>query len=125
MSIEPNYTAASFVLAVNDLDASAAFYREVLGFEDLNIDAPGWCFLARGPVRLQIGACPDAMPAGETGDHSYFAYLHVEDARALYEHAAACGAELIKTLADEPWGIREFGLRTPDGHRIMIGQRLG
>ncbi|MEM8767130.1 MAG: VOC family protein [Pseudomonadota bacterium] len=124
MSIEPNYTAASFVLAVHDIDASAAFYQDVLGFEDLNIEAPGWRFMARGPVRLQIGACPDAMPAEETGDHSYFAYLHVEDAKALHDHATTVGAELIKDLADEPWGIREFGLRTPDGHRIMIGQRL-
>ncbi|MEM8768860.1 MAG: VOC family protein [Pseudomonadota bacterium] len=48
----------------------------------------------------------------------------MEEAKALHDHATTAGAELIKDLADEPWGIREFGLRTPDGHRIMIGQRL-
>ena len=36
----------------------------------------------------------------------------------------ARGAELIKPLRDEPWGMRKFGLRTADGHRIMIGQDL-
>jgi hypothetical protein len=30
----------------------------------------------------------------------------------------------VKPLASEPWGMREFGLRTVDGHRIMIGQDL-
>jgi hypothetical protein len=25
----------------------------------------------------------------------------------------------------EPWGMREFGIETPDGHRIMFGQKLG
>ena len=28
---------------------------------------------------------------------------------------------ITKPLRDEPWGMREFGLRTADGHRIMIG----
>jgi hypothetical protein len=32
---------------------------------------------------------------------------------------------VIKAIKDEPWGMREFGLRTVDGHRIMVGQRSG
>jgi uncharacterized glyoxalase superfamily protein PhnB len=36
------------------------------------------------------------------------------------------GVELIKPLRDEPWGMREFGVRTVDGHRMMFGaQRAG
>ena len=65
------------------------------------------------------------MPVRETGDHSYFGYLYVGDAAAMHERAVREGAEITKGLKDEPWGMREFGLRTPDGHRIMIGQRLG
>jgi len=34
------------------------------------------------------------------------------------------GAELIKELRSEPWGMREFGVRTVDGHRIMFGQEV-
>jgi len=30
----------------------------------------------------------------------------------------------MQGLADKPWGMREFGVRTPDGHRIMFGQEL-
>jgi len=40
------------------------------------------------------------------------------------EHYEAAGAEIIKPLTTETWGMREFGLRTVDGHRIMIGQDL-
>jgi hypothetical protein len=25
---------------------------------------------------------------------------------------------------DEPWGMRELALRSPDGHRFMLGQPL-
>lgn len=34
------------------------------------------------------------------------------------------GASLTQGLADKPWGMREVGVRTPDGHRIMFGQEL-
>ncbi len=118
-------TASAHVLAVADLDRSRSFYERVLGFEDMNVAAPGWCFMQRDACRLQIGECPDAPPAGETGDHSYFAYIYVRDAAALYDNAQQQGAEVIKPLQDEPWGMKEFALRTPDGHRIMIGEPSG
>jgi len=70
-----------FVLAVPNLERSAAFYRDVLGFEVREIDES-------------------------------------------YEKAVAAGAELVKALATEPWGMREFGIRTVDGHRIMFGQEV-
>lgn len=117
-------TGSAFVLAVQDLEKSADFYKRVLGFRDLEADAPGWCFLQRDDCRLHLGECPDAMPAGDTGDHSYFAYLYVDDATRLHAHAASEQADIIKPLTDEPWGMREFALRTPDGHRMMIGERL-
>ena len=36
----------------------------------------------------------------------------------------AAGGEVTKSLRDEPWGMREFGLRTVDGHRLMIGSPI-
>jgi uncharacterized glyoxalase superfamily protein PhnB len=117
-------TGSAFVLAVHDLDVSVDFYQRVLGFEDLEVAAPGWCFMQHNDCRLHLGECPDAMPASETGDHSYFAYLYVDDANALHQRAIRENAEIMKPLTDESWGMREFALRTPDGHRIMIGERL-
>jgi uncharacterized glyoxalase superfamily protein PhnB len=59
------------------------------------------------------------------GDHSYFAYLVVDDADAYYQRAVSANAEIFKPIVNEPWGMREFGLRTVDGHRLMVGQDLG
>jgi predicted enzyme related to lactoylglutathione lyase len=118
---------ATFVIAVPDLARSAAFYRDVLGFKVREI-GPGWLMFESGSCRIMAGECPDALPAAELGDHSYFAYLTVDDAETLCRHvtatAVAAGGEMTKPLADEPWGMREFGLKTVDGHRIMIGQDL-
>jgi uncharacterized glyoxalase superfamily protein PhnB len=112
------------VIAVPDLAASGAFYRNVLGFEIEEMSDPGWRFFVRDACRIMAGECPDAMPASALGDHSYFLYLMVDDAEAFHARAVANGAEITKSLRDESWGNREFGLRTIDGHRIMVGQRL-
>lgn len=110
-----------FVIAVPSLERSAAFYRDVLGFEIKEMGDPGWRMYVRDACRIMAGECPDAMPPAQLGDHSYFAYMVVDDVDGLHDKAVAAGAELVKKLATEPWGMREFGLRTVDGHRIMFG----
>lgn len=113
-----------FVLAVPDLPASSAYYRDVLGFEVREVGDPGWRMYVRDECRIMAGHCPDAIEPSGLGDHSCFGYLLVDDARSYYEEVRANGAEVVKTLRDEPWGMREFALRTVDGHRIMVGQEL-
>ena len=113
-----------YVLAVHDLDRSAAFYRDTLGFAVHEMGDPGWRMFERDGCRIMAGVCPDAMPAAATGDHACFAYLVVDDADAEHARALATGTEIVKPLTDEPWDMREFGLRTVDGHRIMVGHAL-
>jgi predicted enzyme related to lactoylglutathione lyase len=115
-------TGSMYVLAVPDLARSGAFYARVLGFEVREMGDPGWRMLVKDQCRIMAGECPDALPAAELGDHSYFAYLVVDDIEPYYRQVAASGAEIIKPLREEPWGMREFGLRTIDGHRLMVGQ---
>jgi catechol 2,3-dioxygenase-like lactoylglutathione lyase family enzyme len=115
---------ARFVLAVRDLQRSTQFYLDVLGFERDPIDATGWSFLSRGGFRLMLGECADAVPAGELGDHSYFAYVTVAGLDQLHAEVTARGAEVTSGPADKPWGLREFAVRTPDGHRLTFGEPL-
>jgi uncharacterized glyoxalase superfamily protein PhnB len=112
------------VLAVRDLARSAAWYRDVLGFTVEDVGDPGWRWLQRDEVRILAGDCPDAIPPAQLGDHSYFAYVAVSDAAAFHDEIVARGAEVMKPLRDEPWGMREFGVRTIDGHRLMFGQTI-
>lgn len=119
----PEILTSTFVLAVNDLASSRRFYIEKLGFtEDLAVD--GWSFLSRGACRLRLGDCPDAVPMSKTQDHSWLAYLHVRDAAGLYRDVVGKGVEIWHRLEDKPWGMREFAVVTPDGHRIVFGERL-
>lgn len=108
------------VLAVHDLDRSAAWYRKVLGCETHDADPGNWTFCRSGTVRFMLGRCPDATPATDLGDHSYLAYLRVDDVDAFHKRACDAGAEVLKPPTDEPWGMREMALRSPDGHRFML-----
>lgn len=119
----PEVLASTFVLAVCDLAASKRYYLEKLGFaEDFSVE--GWAFLSRGACKLRLGHCPDATPMSQTQDHSWFAYLHVRDASGLYREFLERGVGVWHPLDDKPWGMREFGVVTPDGHRIVFGERL-
>jgi predicted enzyme related to lactoylglutathione lyase len=109
-----------FVIAVHDLQKSAAFYRDVLGFSVHTIPHPGFLFYTSGDCTIWAGLCPDALPPAELGDHSYFAYLEIDDINSFYDSVRAKGAKISKSICDEPWGMREFGLVTADGHRIMF-----
>lgn len=113
-----------YVLAVHDLDRTRTFYESVLGCTSEDVDPGNWVFLRTGTVTFMVGHCPDAPSPASLGDHSYFAYLVVDDIEPFAARAREHEVELIKEVRDEPWGMRELGLRTVDGHRIMLGQPL-
>lgn len=120
----PDILACTFVLAVQNLEISKRFYIDKLGFtEDFSVD--GWTFLSRGACKLRIGHCPEAVPMTRVPDHSWFAYLHVSDAAGIYRDCLKNGVDIWHPLGDKPWGMREFAIVTPDGHRIVFGEKLG
>ena len=54
--------------------------------------------------------------------HLAFVVVVVDDVNAYWGEVRDLGVEVVAELTDKPWGMREFGIRTPDGHRLMIGQ---
>lgn len=117
----PTITHHHYVLAVHNVKESAAFYVDKLGFK-IVMEPEGWIFVERDGFWIMLGECPDDMHPSELGCHSYFAYFRVDDAHALYAEYRERGVEFTSWIADKPWGMREFGVRTVDGHRIMFGQ---
>lgn len=115
-------THPRYVIAVPNLARSVVYYRDVLGFNVQWQDVPGWRLFTRDSCVIMAGECPNAPPASEIGDHSYIAYVQVSRIDEFYADLVARGAEVIKALRDEPWGMREFGIKTADGHRMMFGE---
>jgi predicted enzyme related to lactoylglutathione lyase len=121
----PTLTPHAFVLAVHDLEGSAAYFVDVLGFEDEWRDRDNWRGLIRGSVRIMMGRCPDGLPPAELGDHNYFGFLATDDVDRLQSEFAARGALILSPATDKPWGWREMAIATPEGHRIMFAQWIG
>ncbi|MDA0577248.1 MAG: hypothetical protein O3B24_04020 [Verrucomicrobia bacterium] len=48
----------------------------------------------------------------------------LDDPSAHFYALSGKPVELISVIVDKPWGMRELGIRTPDGYRLMIGHRL-
>jgi uncharacterized glyoxalase superfamily protein PhnB len=119
-----NVQRADPVLAVRDLEVSAAWFVEVLGCQRSDPDPGNWAFCAIGATTFMLGWCPDALPAADIGDHSYIVYLTVDDADAFHARALDAGADILEAPEDKPWGKREMTLRSPDGHRMKLGHDI-
>ena len=52
------------------------------------------------------------------------AYLGVTGVDDLHERCAARGARIVTGLADHPWGLRDFVVEMPGGHRLALGERI-
>lgn len=123
MTTERKIVHTRHVLAVKDLAIEASYYIDKLGF-DRDFTAPGWEFLSFGDFKVMLGECADEMTAVATGNHSWFAHVLVENVDEVYRELSDRGAKVLSPIENKPWGIREFSVVTPDGHRIAFGQLI-
>ena len=110
------------ILAVEDIEASRTFYIDKMGFNEY-LRVNGWSFLDRGSLNLRIGHCPGIVPMTKCQDHSLIIQANVDDANELYKEFKSKGVD-VSTPEDKPWGYREFGVVTPDGHRFLFTEAL-
>lgn len=112
-------------LTVNDLQASIAWYRDVLGFtvaEEYQRDGK-----VMG-VRLIAGAATfllgqDDFAKGRDRQKGVGFRLFCETAQDVDQLAAAIkarGGKLSQEPTDQPWGARDFAVVDPDGFNISI-----
>jgi uncharacterized glyoxalase superfamily protein PhnB len=111
------------VLAVKDLKIETDYYIDKLGF-DRDFTAPGWEFLSFGDFKVMLGECSDEITAEATGNHSWYAHALIENVDETYQEFRERGATILSAIENKLWGIREFCVVTPDGHRIVFGQLI-
>lgn len=121
----PQFLQTRHILAVRNLRVATDFYVTVLGFSrDFGDESDGWSWLSRDHFLVGLGECPDSTPARALGDHAYFAYVTVADVDALFAELMGRGAPAQSAPVTKPWGMREFAITTPDGHRLTFGQQM-
>ncbi|WP_235783606.1 VOC family protein [Amycolatopsis orientalis] len=88
----------------------------MLGFEV--VMDHGWIVTLADPARPEVQL--SLMTHDETAPVVPVASIQVDDVDAAYAEAKASGAEIVHELTDEPWGVRRFFVRDPDGHVVNV-----
>ena len=134
MFMEPQVFAIT--IAVRDLDASLAFYRDglglptkgVLGTEFVGSDTePSGrvaMFELQGDLVLSLYPASElAKDAGVSGEYTIghgFSLRHrvstPEEVDRLLERAKVAGATIVGPVGNRPWGIYSGYFTDPDGH---------
>ena len=125
-----SWTIAPYFI-VDDVVATAAFYRDKLGFhyDRLWGDPPSFCMVKRGGIVIMLGQLETtgamrpnraADPEGEAWD----AYVWVEDADALHAEFRSRGVTITRGPCDQPYGCRDFDVEDCNGYRLCFGHGL-
>jgi catechol 2,3-dioxygenase-like lactoylglutathione lyase family enzyme len=95
---------------------SRAFYVDVVGLE-LGMDM-GWILNFGSPDNptAQISI----ITKDATGPMHPDVSIEVDDLDAVHDRAVASGAEIVYPPTVEPWGVRRFWVRDPNGAVINI-----
>lgn len=98
------------------LGPAKAFYVDVLGLRP--VMDHGWIVTLADPQRP--GAQISLLTHDATAPVVPAASIQVDDVDACHAAAVRAGAEIVHPLTDEPWGVRRFFVRDPDGHVINV-----
>jgi catechol 2,3-dioxygenase-like lactoylglutathione lyase family enzyme len=103
-------------LTSQSLETTKAFYKDVLGLEP--VMDHGWIVTLANPADPAVQL--SFLTHDETAAVVPAVSIHVDDVDACHAAALTSGAEIVHPLTDEPWGVRRFFLRDPDGHVINV-----
>lgn len=131
-------TIHSTFLPHNDPEVSLAFYRDTLGFEVRNdVGYNGMRWITVGPAGqpgTSIVLYPPAATPGITDDErrtiaemmakgTYaMLLLATKDLDGTFERLQASDAEIVQEPTEQPYGVRDCGVRDPAGNMIRIQQ---
>jgi catechol 2,3-dioxygenase-like lactoylglutathione lyase family enzyme len=121
----PVLKAAMPVVFVSNVQASAVFFRDKLGFaiDFLHGRPPFYASVSRGAARLHFRFVHEpVITAGirEREEGLLSAFVDVENIKNLFAEYKAAGVDFVQPLRKEPWGASAFIVLDPDGNWICF-----
>lgn len=128
----PRWNIAPYFL-VDDVVATANYYRDKLGFQYERFwgEPPCFSMVDRSGVTIMLSQTPTKglmRPNGraEGGESdAWDAYVWVEDADALHAEFTSKGVKIARGICDQPYGCRDFDVEDCNGYRLCFGMILG
>lgn len=105
-------------LTVPDVEAAKEFWTDYLGLSDVEFDL-GWVARCTSP---DAGVSVQLVSGDATAPEDSVATVVVDDLGEAYAGAVARGFEIVHPVTTEPWGVRRFLVRAPDGNVLNVVQ---
>ena len=123
------WVVAPFFL-VDDVVATANWYRDKLGFEYDRFwgDPPGFCMVGRGGITIMLLQMPGAMRPNHLVDperSAWDAYVWIDNADALCSEFKSRNVNITREICDQPYGCRDFDVEDCNGYRLCFGHDIG
>ncbi len=105
-------------LHVADIASAKSFYADYLAMsvESINME---WVTRFTSP---DTGASVQLLTRDASAPQDPVASIRVDDVEAALNEAQQRGYEIVHPLTTEPWGVRRFFVRAPDGNVFNIAQ---
>lgn len=103
-------------LHVADIENTKRFYTDYLGLSDEEFNL-GWVARYTSP---ETGAHLQLVTRDAAAPEDPVISVLVDDLEAAYEDAQHLGYEIVHPLTTEPWGVRRFFVRAPDGNVLNM-----
>jgi len=114
---------------VSDVASIGAWYRDVLSFrcEYSAGSPPEFAVYSRdgSPVMFRRVGEPALICPNERQGGSWDVFFWVSDVEALHAELAANGAQVVYAPVVQPYGMKEFAVRDPNGYVLGFGQEWG
>jgi catechol 2,3-dioxygenase-like lactoylglutathione lyase family enzyme len=114
---------------VEDIFATAEFYRDVLGFsfDGFFGDPPGFTIVERDDISIMFRQIRPAMTAAtrpnrSVMDETFDAYIYVSDVDGLATELRTSKADIVEGPIDRVYGMRELLVRDCNGYMLAFGQ---
>jgi uncharacterized glyoxalase superfamily protein PhnB len=112
------------ILFVRNVTASAAFFRDKLGFEIdfLHGEPPFYGSVSRGDacLHLRFVQRPNFAELAAREASLILATTEVDDVRALFEEFKSRAVDFAQVPTKQPWGGTDLHVRDPDGNVIAF-----
>jgi uncharacterized glyoxalase superfamily protein PhnB len=113
-------------LHYRDPDAALEWLKRAFGFEEKAVYRRDDGRIHHAELRLgegliMFGGTPSDGPEPNRKQPPVTIYAVVTDPDAHYEQSKAAGAEIVRDLADQPYGSREYGARDLEGNAWSFG----
>lgn len=127
MEKRSNFTGLAPQFVVENVVATAEYYRDILGFEILGyfLDPPVYAMVRRDAAENHFGKADGTKTRANEEVRKGLGtdvYVFVDDVHALYEELSAKGVEIVEGPIKRIYDCTEITIKDCNGFQLVFGE---